>query len=258
MSTFEAFVKKVRKEYGVNPLLPFGTPIEPGVIGTMSGGKLTRRGSVESILKKPLPPLTSSRAPANWGLTSGKSVSVGILASGKSSNLFPDLAAASVRAEISFGGKGSYVLSAKDVVISTVADPASLMGAILAAYGRKEWEKDFILINEVATPGSVFAALSHSGSGGVLLNAKGNLNAGPVDIAGLAANFQVTAKTSDAETYESGGQPLFFNALRIRSKWLSGATVLPFAREEYTTEDIFAQVTYTPSEVSGLYLSDGP
>jgi hypothetical protein len=256
MSIFEAFSAKVRKEYGVNPLLPFGTPIEPGVIGTTSGGKFTRRGTVESILKKPLPPLTTSRQPASWGLISGKSVSVSVLASGKASNLFPDLPSASVRAEILFGGQDSYVLSAKNVVISTVADPASLLGGILAAYGRQEWEKDFILISEVATPESVFAALSHSGSGGVLLSAKGDLNAGPVDIAGLAASFQVTAKSSDAETYESGGQPLFFNALRIRSKWLAGATVLPFAREQYPAEDVFARVTYTPGDVPGLYLPD--
>lgn len=254
MSTFEAFVGKVRKEYGVNPLLPFGTPIEPGVIGTLSGGKFTRRGSVESILKKPLPPLTSSTAPANWGLTSGKSVSVSILASGKTSKLFPEFPSASVRAEISFGGQSSYVLSARDVIVSTVADPASLLGAILAAYGRREWEKDYILVSEVATPGSVFAALSNSGGGGVLLSAKGDLNAGPVDIAGLAANFQVSAKTSDAETYESGGQPLFFNALRVRGKWLSGATVLPFAHEEYAAEEVFARATYTPSDVPGLNL----
>ncbi len=209
------------------------------------------------MLKKPLPPLTTSLAPANWGLTSGRSVAVSILASGQNSNLFPDLPAASVRAEISFGGQESFVLSAKNVVISTVADPASLLGAILAAYGRREWEKDSILISEVAVPESVFAALSRSGNGGVLLSAKGNLNAGPVDIAGLAASFQVTAKASDAETYESGGQPLFFNALRVRGKWLSGATVLPFSREEYAADDIFARVTYTPGDVPGLYLPDG-
>jgi hypothetical protein len=245
MPEFDSFARKIRAEFRVNPLLPFGTPLQIGLIATVSDGKFTRQGTIESILGEPTPSVVTSAGEANWTLTSGKSVSVSLLAKGKVPHLFPDLVTAAAQAEISFSRKDSFAFSASSVTISTISEPATLYASILNAYSQGEWKKEYFIVTEIATPSSFFAALSKSGGGGVLLSAKSNVTIGPADIANLAAKFDVTAKTSEVATYDSGGQPLFFNALRVRSKIFSDTVVQPFSGDGPAAEDIFASVTPT-------------
>lgn len=220
MSSIRNLADKVHDKHKVWPAFPFGVAIEIGAVGVVEDDQFSRRGTVLSVLNTDIGETVTSPRSSGWNMTSGRNVKINFLADGKASTLFPDAPKANAKIEISFSSEESFLATVNDLTISTLRDPRNLINSMMDAYRRGVWRKEYLLIYEIVTPAKALIMLSRNAGTNLLLAADGAVTA--QGIANLAGNFSLTYQTQDVVTFESGGQPLFYNAYRVKEGFWTG------------------------------------
>jgi hypothetical protein len=181
--------------------------------------------------------LAESKKDTAFQKTSGRDVKLKFLAKGEPSTLLPAAPNADARIELSFNSENSFLLSVKDYKVTTLRDPAPLIGKILDAYSRGIWRKEFALIYETITPAQALILAATSAGTDLLLSATAPVT--PADVAAIAGSFKIEYQTQDVLREDSGGQPLFYNCYRVKRKWLAGRPEIRTFAAEDLTEDFF-------------------
>jgi hypothetical protein len=238
MSSDDVYVRRVREALKVRPVLPFGLPIEIGVIGIVNGNEFDRRGTAASVLGTEAGETITAENKSDWSLTSGHDVQIRFLASGEASSLFPAVAPVDARVELSFGSADSFLLSARGVRITTLKDPVALIGAIIDGYQRRVFKRDYVFVYQEVRCDQVLALLGKTKNTNLLLSAQAKVvSAGLADLAG---HFAVSHQSQDVTKLDGGGQVLFYNAYRVKESFWSGETsVSTFETLGIPTEEVF-------------------
>jgi hypothetical protein len=218
--SIDRLVDKTRQELSARPILPFGALMKLGAVGVIENNQFSPRGTARSILGGRIGGVSKGQH-ANWQLTSGKDVKLNFLGSGKASTLFPNAPSVGAKVEVSFESSESFLLSVDRLTISTLSDPSDLIKRLLDAYRRGTWRRDYVLVYELITPAQAFVLLSKESDSKFLLGAKAKVKA-PQGTADLAGKFGLRFQSKDAVKLDSGGQPLFFNAYRVKESFWSG------------------------------------
>jgi hypothetical protein len=242
------FVRTIRRELKCRPMLPFGAAFDIGRVGVIEDEQFSPRGTVESILGIPVGEPDKSIGESSWQKTSGKDVKLKFLAAGQGSTLFPDASTANAKIEVSFAKADSFLASVNALKIMTLRDPKVLIDRLIDAYGRGMWRKEYILIYQIVIPTEVMILISKNAGTNLLLSAAASNvpKEKEGDGANIAGKFQIEYQTQDVLRLDSGGQPLFYNAYRVRrSIWSRllgrGPKVVTFAATD-SSEEIFEQV----------------
>jgi hypothetical protein len=240
MESVEKFTQKVKGQFNVRTVLPFGAPVVIGSVGVVENGLFEPRGTVKSILGVELGS-TSTGKPADWQLTSGRDVGVKFLAHGEASSLFPAAPKANAKIEISFSKGDSFLCTLNDLTISTLQDPAVLIKAMLDAYKRGVWRRDFVLIYETVTPSKALVLLSKNAGTNILLAANAKVKTS--GLANVAGKFAVTYQSQDVVNLSAGRQPLFYNAYRVKTSfWTGSPRIAALAARARRVKDVFVSV----------------
>lgn len=220
MST-DRFVQEIRNNFRVRPVLPFGLPLTIGTVGVVEDGQFSYRGTVKSILGVEPGETTTSVGTASWSLTSGRDVSIRLLASGEESTFFPQAPTVKARVEISLQKADSFLASVLKPNITTLKDPVALVEAMLNSYSRGIWRKAYVVVHEAVIPDGALVLLSRTANTKILLEANTDFKA--VNLADLAAGLSVTYQNQDVLRFESGGgNTLFYNAFRVKENFWTG------------------------------------
>jgi hypothetical protein len=226
MSSVSRYVEKSRDEFKARPILPLGTPLRPGAVGVVENDQFSPRGTVASILGTRVGKVESGAA-ANWQATSGSDVGLRFVASGEASTIFPSAPKAGAKVEVTFGSSDSLLVSVGGVKVSRIADPAALIARMLDAFRRGTWRKEYVLVYEVMEPADVLVLLARQRDTKFLLSAKAKVKA-PQGSADLAGKFELRYQSKDAVKLDSGRQPVFFNAYRVKERFFSENEVESF------------------------------
>jgi len=218
MSQVDQLVQKATEGIQARPILPFGTTLRLGDVGVVGRSQNWEpRGTAGSLLATRVG-RSNEGSRANWSITSGNEVGISALARGEASTLFPKAPKASARVEISFGSAESFLLSVRDLHVLTLANPAALITAMLKAFGRGTWRREYVLVYQLVIPRYSLILLSKHADSSFLLTAKAKaaVQGGSADLAG---NVRLTYQNKDAVNLDAGRQPLFFNGYRVKPDW---------------------------------------
>ena len=124
-------------------------------------------------------------------------------------------------------------MTVNNLTISTLREPLALIEAMQDAYRRGVWRKDYILIYETVTPAETLLLLSRSAGTKLLLTA--DTKVAPAGLADIAGKFSLSYQSEDLMRFASGGQPLFYNAYRVKeSFWTGNLAAKTFAADDPT------------------------
>jgi len=225
MANIAGFTRAVQDKYGVRPQVPFGSSIEIGDIGRIgSDGKwqpvsTTRKRfgcSPERIKKQP-----DSRG--SWDATSGTNVVFRVYGDGDVSKLFPQVANAKARTEISFKSSDSFVFAAKGVTVTTATDVDEVVAAVRHAYHRrntlpesKRWDQDLAFVFAVADAKTMTALLAEESDTDVALSGKGTVGP-PLSAADIALGVDIGVSTKQLQKVRQSPAPrAFYRAYKLQ------------------------------------------
>jgi hypothetical protein len=201
-------------------------------------GQFTYRGTAKSILNAEVGETVTSESSTDWSLTSGSDVQFHFLADGQVSTLFPAAPPVDVRVELSFGSAESFLLSVQGVRITTLKDPAALLGSMLDGYDHGTFRSGYALVHETVTCDKALVLLARSRNTSLLLSATASI--APTGLADLAGKFTTKYQTQDVARFDSGGQVLFYNAYKVKESFWSGeAQPEPFDTLGMSAEELF-------------------
>ncbi|WP_146069663.1 hypothetical protein [Arthrobacter sp. B0490] len=236
----ERFISGMNDAYGMRPTVPFGTPIALGhvVIVDQSTGRLSHVGTLADILGiDDLPELPPAPGQVNQELRIGESMSVGVLAEGEASTLFPNLPSAGARIEVRFGSDNSVYALVSQPEIRKLGQTHRLYAPILEAHAAKHhaaktWDQDWALITEIGTPSNVHAILSHSAGTSFLLQGRADVDLATAATADFAGSFSLQSSTNAVVEYRSHETPVLYNAIRVKTPFWDVAEVQPLSTDD--------------------------
>lgn len=221
-----------------------GTPMGLGTVGPIEDG-IFRAVTDLPLLQIPFEETDDPEKKANIDFTSQTGVSMAFKAAGEVDGRFAAVAKAEAGALLEFSREGAVVLQLREVLLKRISDQArlsrSLMRAVAVSDGSKQWQRDWVVITEVARAGSATIIISNSKKSRLELKASGTT--APTSLVDISANLSVAAE-SDVSTKviaESGLTPLY-RALRIkRNFWWLYDEVLPASAEAPLADEVFGE-----------------
>ena len=210
MSGIEKFVKVVRKERGVLPLVPFGGEIAIGDVGVLRDGIWEPKTSTKKRLGVEPSDVRDQRdSKMVWDITSGRNIKWAVKAEGDASKLFPDAAKAKARAEITLGSSDSFVFAAQEVTMSTAHEVTHVIEAVRSAYHLRDvlpqdrrWEKDWAFIFAVGDAKGFTALIAEESDTTVAVSGEGTAGP-PKQAADIALGVSVGVSTKALQKHHA-------------------------------------------------------
>ena len=220
------FVEAAKSHFQMRPALPLGRPISLGdVIQVTEGGQIVSIGTLEDVLGvevgEILPP---ARGTSSQRITSGDDVRFGVLAKGAASELFPQVPSANARVEIELSRGDSVFALVTKPRIERLANPHRLHDPMRKAFFTDAWKPGYAVVVELGTPQHVHVILAKNADTKVMLEAGADVTLVGMDIADAAASLHTQHTSKDVTEYRASGTPIFYNAIKVRQKPLSGVT----------------------------------
>lgn len=217
MGTVEgAYTKAMAKQFGYLATWLPGTPLSLGLIGVLQGKTFVPKSSIRTFGVG----FGTSKDPGgekSLQFQSAKDIEVGIKAAGELSKLAPTLPEAQAGAAVSFGESSGVVFRARGVTFSRITDVIALEAAIWDLWDRYLWDKDWVVITELAKAERTTVLISEGGYGKVELGAEAGVQAGPVDVADLTGDLSVVSSYGmHTQLVGEGGLSPLFRAVRIK------------------------------------------
>jgi hypothetical protein len=241
MSVHKMYTKDVYENLKYRPTWLPGTPVQLGTVGVIEDG-IFRAVTDLSQLGIPFK-VTLDSARDAIDFTSEKGVSITFKAAGEANARFRALAKADAGALIEFSREGAVVLQLRDVSLNRISDQYALSRAMLRSIAvgdeSKQWQRDWVVITEVARAGRATIVISDSGNSRLKLKASGST--APTSLVDASAGLSVVAESqiSTKVIAESGLTPLY-RGLRVKRVffWLYDE-VLPASAEAPLPDEVF-------------------
>jgi hypothetical protein len=220
------FVEKVRRsEIAMRPVLPLALPVDLGHVGMISDdGAFNQLGTIGTMLglNSLGGELPKVQSPIRVSVTSGRNVSVSFGVDAKTDGALSRFANLGGKASIEFGSSDSFFLAADGLQIRQLTEPQLLVNAMLSAYERGQWKKEWYFIHRIGIARKLTVILAKEAETTVLLKAAAKVAASAVADVDLATGFKFVAATK-AVTQITGGRNVaaFYDAYRVRDGWFS-------------------------------------
>ncbi|HEY3421142.1 MAG TPA: hypothetical protein VGK23_11380 [Methanomassiliicoccales archaeon] len=245
--TSELYAKEIYKNLKYRPTWLPGTPLALGTVGHFVNDQFI---AVTDLTNLGIPfEETIDPDKDDIDFTSKKGVSITFKAAGETNDQFKAVAKAEAGALVEFSKEGAVVLQLRDVSLNRISDQAKLSRDMLRAINdddeAKKWQRDWVVVTEVAKAGSSTIFISESKKSRLELKASGS--AMPTSLVDASANLSI-ATLSDVSTKvlaEAGLTPLF-RGLRVKQRFfgLFDDVTVAFAREP-SPEEIFEEIDPT-------------
>jgi hypothetical protein len=240
-SVYKLYAKDVFENLKYRPTWLPGSPIELGAVGVIEEG-IFRPITELKNLDIPFAVKADSDQDA-IDFASKNGVSVSFKAAGEANGKFQAVAKADAGVLIEFSREGAVVLQLRNVSLNRVADQSALSRELLRSMAvgdvSKQWQRDWVVITEVARAGRATIVISSSGHSKLELKASGS--AAPVSLVDASAALSVAAESeiSTKVIAEAGLTPLY-RGLRVRPAffWLYDE-VLPASAEPPPADKVF-------------------
>jgi hypothetical protein len=239
----KTYTRSIYKQLRYRPTWLPGTPVELGTVGVLKDGIFR---AVTDLHRLGLT-YTAKMDPASDGAldyTSEKGVSIAFKAAGQLNTQFKALGEAEAGALVEFSEEDAIVMQNRGVTLNRIEDQPALMADMLrllaVADDSKRWNRDWVVISEVAQVESATIVISVSGSSRIELKASGAV--APTSLADASANLTVASESqvSTKIIAESGLTPLY-RGLRVkRDFWWLYDEVLPADASAPAAVDVFA------------------
>ncbi|WP_405922199.1 hypothetical protein [Streptomyces sp. NBC_00122] len=217
----------------MRPVLPLGQALSIGSIGFLEDHAFRYLGTVETLLGKNTGTPIPGGGISSFYTTSKDGYYNKIYASGATSETFGQIVGANAAIELTFAGESAFMLSAKNITIHTMADPATLLAEILKRYKTEAWEKRYCLVYQVGVAASYTAVLARQSGAKLLLGADASFGQGDFSVADAAAGARFERQIGALDHVVGAKDiPAFFSAYRVkerffRSNIVKSASALP-------------------------------
>ncbi len=214
------YLKEIYKGLGYFATWSPGVTLKLGDIGVMDGNKFERESSLKE--KGIEFEVREDDTPMNLQYSSAGNVVISLKAAG---NLPPvagcTLTKADAGAIIEFKNTSGVVFKANKILNPCIEDTHTLGKEIMRRYERREWEKEWKVITELAQAGSATIIISQGKGGKIELKAEGQINAANIDIADTDAKFHAThIENIHTQIIAKKGITPLFKVKGIKKKWI--------------------------------------
>ncbi|WP_371565286.1 hypothetical protein [Streptomyces canus] len=204
----------------MRPVLPLGQALSIGSVGFLEDHAFRYVGTVETLLGKSAGSPLPSEGLISFNASSEDGFSHRIYASGETSETFGSIVGANGAIELSFSTESAFMLSAKDVAITTMGDPAALLAEMLKRYKAGAWEKRYCFVYQVGTAAAYTATLSRQSGAKLLLSVDTSLGQGNFSVADVAAGAHLTHQSGALDQIIGAKNiPAFYNAYRVKDRF---------------------------------------
>ncbi|MFF1636018.1 hypothetical protein, partial [Leifsonia sp. NPDC058248] len=247
----EKMVEGCRSELQMRPTLPLGQPISLGTVGYLNDHAFHYLGTTEIMLgREPGNPIQGTGLP-DVQISSGKDVSLSVLANGETSSTFGKIANLNGSIELSFNASDSFVVAAKDISITAMQNPILLFPAMIDRYTAGAWKEEYCFIYQIGTPTSFTAVISRQSGSRLLLDANTEVGEGAASLGDLAVGASFQRQSGAVDKIVCRNQvPAFFNAYRVKKPFLRKPKVVEAAamiKDYASAEEIAAALGFDES-----------
>ena len=175
-SIYKLYAKNVYENLRYRPTWLPGSPVELGTVGLIEEGIFR---PITDLNKLDIPFEAKVDADQDTiDFASKNGVTISFKAAGETNGKFEAIPKASAGVLIEFSHEGAVVLQLKDVSLNRIADQNSLSRALLKSIAvgaeLKQWQRDWVVITEVARVGRATIVISRSGKSRLELKASGS------------------------------------------------------------------------------------
>ena len=219
-SVHKLYAEDVYEGLGYRPTWLPGTPVALGNVGVLEDG-IFRPVTDLAHLGIPFEMKVDTDRDA-IDFSSKKGVSISFKAGGETNKKFRAITTAEAGVLIEFSREGAVAMQLRDVSFNRIEDQHALAHALLKSLAvadeSKQWQRNWIVITEVARASRATIVISGSGNSRLELKASGS--AAPVSLADVSAVLSVATESeiSTKVIAESGLTPLY-RGLRVKRKW---------------------------------------
>jgi len=219
-----------------------------GDIGILEGDVFTHRGSLVQLGIQ-MQVRTDVNEAESWDLSSENGIEIKFKAEGQVDAGTPALGELDAGFHIDFKKENSFVFKMKGYKTYMIENLMMISEEVLELYAAGEWEKEWVIINELVEAQSATILLSSEGGVSVGVKASGNANVGNLDLAdgGLELGSDTSGKLAVSIVGRPGVTPLY-RAVGIKKKWFD-----LFGEAKFTARDLKAKgETEHPFEQIGI------
>ena len=243
VNVHKLYAQDVYEGLGYRPTWLPGTPVALGNIGVIEDGVFRSITDLEHLGIRFDRKVDPDRDAIDYASRNG--VSMSFKAGGEVNGKFKAITTADAGVLIEFSREGAVVLQLRNVSFNRIADQHALAHAMLKSIAiadeSKQWQRNWVVITEVARAG--YATIVISGSGNSRLELKASGSATPASLADVSAALSVATESeiSIKVIAKSGLTPLY-RGLRVKRKyfWLYDE-VLPANAEPPPAHDVFGE-----------------
>jgi hypothetical protein len=220
-SVVRAYQEEMHGRFGFFATWLPGDAIEVGDVGTLEASRFRKATSLDElgiareVSNKATPQdlQYSSRSGASIRLNSGASV--------------PGMPGVSAEIEVQFTRAGAFVFQASRLRQERLENRRALTMAILQAYDRDGWEKDWLLVEALHHADCATIIVAEEGSAGLLLKAKAPVALGALPLADPRVNLEVQSMRGRMMQVLAGRhlRPLY-SCVRVRDSWFSSPSLV--------------------------------
>ena len=254
VSVHKLYAEDVYKGLGYRPTWLPGTPINLGNIGVIEDGifrpitDLAQLGIHFDVI------VDTNQDAIDYSSTNG--VSMSFKAGGETNGKFKAITRAEAGVLIEFSRKGAVVLQLRDVSFNRIADQHALSKAMLSSIAianeSNQWQRNWVVITEVARASRATIVVSGSGKSRLELKASGSTV--PASLADVSAALSVAMESEiSIKVIAKEGLTPLYRGLRVKRDffWLYDE-VIPASAEPPPAKELLGDAD--PAE-DDYYLS---
>jgi len=240
MSVVEQYTNELHKKFGYYATWMPGKKLVIGDVGKLNGRVFERETSLKNLGIEFQVIVDDTKMDLDY--KSEGAVDIKTKLSGQSPIVGSGLSEADAGLTLEFKKEKSVVFEAKGVLSHQIEDLVPVKAEVLKRFKDKTWEKDWVIITEMAVADSATILISNKNNNIIDLRAKSDIKANDLKLANAEACFSVL-NTSGLETKiiaESELTPLF-KIVGIKTKILGSAEV---ASKGVDDENIFGEIDF--------------
>lgn len=213
------YARQMNAKFGYLATWSPGSPLALGDVGFYENN-IFRQVTTLANLGIPFTSRLDS-SPDDRECTSGSDLRVVIKGSGE---ILADskLLQADVGIRVEFGSTNAFLFRGVGCIENSIDDKHAVQKEVIARYEAKDWNEDWVIVDEVVECQSGRVMISQTSTAIVEFKGKGGANLSGWELANLGASVEVVNKTgSTFDTSATGGMTPLFRASRLRRKFLS-------------------------------------
>lgn len=217
----KTYLNHMHKKFGYRAAWEPSRPMQVGKYGKIHRGVFTEYGSLEDLDLRP--DISENRTGNNLEYVSEGSTKISTKAGGSAGEAFDALTDAEAGIAVDFSSENSIVFKANGITHHLLDNKAEVEHRLMELHDQGKWNKDYVIVSEVLAADAATILIANSNDAKIELKAKGNVNAGKMDIADADLGLEVVRNKGIGVKLiaESGITPLY-KLVKLRGKLFGG------------------------------------